>query len=92
MSVNLKELIHRWQLVFHTNRNSLSYKFYHNAVNKDRKRHKATYYASKVQELKSANQQKWWDEIKKLGRAKKEKLMFATFPQHYRLTQKLQMP
>ncbi|CAB4039126.1 Hypothetical predicted protein, partial [Paramuricea clavata] len=47
MSVTLKKLIHQRQIAFHKNKNSLSYKFYRNAVNKERKRCKAAYYASK---------------------------------------------
>jgi hypothetical protein len=74
MSVKLKKLIHQRQIAFHKNKNNLSYKFYRNAVNKERKRCKAAYYASKVKDLKGVNQRKWWDEINKLSGSKKEKL------------------
>lgn len=72
MSVKLKKLIHQRQVAFHSNRNSLSYKFYRNAVNKERKRCKAVYYTSKVRDLKGVNQRKWWNEIKKLSGTKKD--------------------
>ena len=73
MSVKLKNLIHQRQIAFHKKKtNSLSYKFYRNAVNKERKRCKAAYYASKVKDLKGVNQRKWWDEISKLSGSKKK--------------------
>ena len=47
------------QLAFYSDRNSLLFNFYRNAVNKERKSCKAAYYASKVQKIKGVNQRKW---------------------------------
>ena len=60
MSVRLKELIRMRQQAFYSNRYGLGYKFYRNAVNKERKLCKGKYYASKVQD------RSWWKEVNKL--------------------------
>ena len=85
MSVKFKEIIPQHQLVFHSDRNSLVYKFHRNAVKKERKRCKAAYYTSKVQNLKGVNQRKWWDEIKKLsgGKEKNSSLLSVLNVPHY---------
>ena len=63
MSVKLKELIRQRQAAFHSNK---YYKFYRNVVNRERKKSKAIYYSTKVQDLKGVNPRKWWQEICKL--------------------------
>ena len=50
----------------------LMYKYYRNAVNKERKRCKAKYYASKVKDLKGVNPRQWWSEVNKLSGSKKQ--------------------
>ena len=72
MSVKLKELIHKCQQAFHTNKSGLMYKYYRNAVNKERKRCKAKYYTSKVKDLKGVNPCQWWSEVNKLSGSKKQ--------------------
>ena len=72
MSVKLKELIRMRQQVFHANKSGLMYKYYRNAVNKERKRCKAKYYASKVKDLKGVNPRQWWSEVNKLSGSKKQ--------------------
>ena len=49
---------------------SVQFKFYHNAVNKERKACRGKYYVSKVQELKDENPKLWWDAVKRLSGAK----------------------
>ena len=66
MTMKLKDLIRRRQLAFHTDRSSLVYKFYRNAVNRERKKCKSQYYSSKVEELKGAKPRLWWREVKKI--------------------------
>ena len=70
MSVKLKELIRMRQQAFHANKSGLMYKHYRNAVNKERKRCKAKYYASKVKDLKGVNPRQWWSEVNKLSGSK----------------------
>ena len=48
------------------------YKYYRNAVNKERKRCKAKYYTSKVKDLKGVNPRQWWSEVNKLSGSKKQ--------------------
>ena len=60
------------QQAFYSNRHGLSYKFYRNAVNKERKLCKGKYYASKVQDLKGVNPRSWWKEVNKLSGAKSQ--------------------
>ena len=55
MSVRLKKLICMRQQACYSNRHGMAYKFYRNAVNKERKLCKGKYYASKVQDLKGVN-------------------------------------
>ena len=74
MSVKLKELIRMRQQAFHANKSGLMYKYYRNAVNKERKRCKAKYYASKVKDLKGVNPRQWWSEVNKLSGKKKSKI------------------
>ena len=72
MSVKLKELIRMRQQAFHANKSGLMYKYYRNAVNRERKRCKAKYYASKVKDLKGVNPRQWWSEVNKLSGSKKQ--------------------
>ena len=67
MSTKLKDLIRMRQVAFYSNKNSIQFKFYRNAVNRERKLCKAKYYASKVQDLKGANPRQWWKEVKKIS-------------------------
>ena len=79
MPVRLKELIRLRQQSFHANKNGLAFKFYRNAVNKERKRCKANYYASKVQDLKDVNPRWWWSEVKRLcGSKNQEASLFSS--------------
>ena len=72
MSVRLKKLICMSQQGFYSNRHGLAYKFYRNAVNKERKLCRGKYYTSKVQDLKGVNPRSWWKEINKLSGAKSQ--------------------
>ena len=47
MSVKMKELKRQRQAALHSNKYGLPYRFYHNAVNRERKRSKAMYYSTK---------------------------------------------
>ena len=60
------------QQAFHTNKSGLMYKYYPNAVNKERKRCKAKYYTSKVKDLKGVNPRQWWSEVNKLSGSKRQ--------------------
>ena len=62
MSVKLKKLIHMRQHAFYANKCGLAYKFYRNAVNRERKLCRAKYYASEVKDLKGVNPRQWWNE------------------------------
>lgn len=55
MSVKLKERIRIRQHAFHANKCGLAYKFYRNAVNRERNLCRTKYYASKVKDLKEAS-------------------------------------
>ncbi|PFX14917.1 hypothetical protein AWC38_SpisGene20895 [Stylophora pistillata] len=72
ISVRLKELIRKRQQAFYSNRQGLAYRFYRNAVNKERKLRKGKYYACKVQDLKGINPRSWWKEVNKLSGAKSQ--------------------
>ena len=72
ISVRLKKLIRMCQQAFYSNRHGLAYKFYRNAVNKERKLSKGKYYTFKVQDLKGVNPRSWWKEINKLSGAKSQ--------------------
>ena len=67
MTTKLKDLIRLRQLAFHADRNSFRFKFYRNAVNRERKRCKSLYYSSKVESLKGSNPRCWWKEVRKLS-------------------------
>ena len=60
------------QQAFYSNRHGLAYKFYRNAVNKERKLCQGKYYASKVQDLKGVSPRSWWEEVNKLSGAKSQ--------------------
>ena len=45
------------------------YKFYRNAVNRERKTSKANFYKTKVEHMKDENPKVWWKEVKRLGGA-----------------------
>ena len=81
MSVKLKELIRMRQQAFYANKSGLTYKYYRNAVNKERKRCKTKYYASKVKDLKGGNPRQWWSEVNKLSGSKKQNSSLFFLPQ-----------
>ena len=66
MTSNLKSLIIKRQRAFHDG-NLISFKFFRNAVNRKRKVCKATYYANKIQDMKSTNPHVWWKSVKILS-------------------------
>ena len=72
MTIKLKELIRLRQNAFHSNKKGPVFRFYRNAVNRERKLCKAAYYTSKVQDLKGVNPRQWWKEINKLSGSKKQ--------------------
>lgn len=72
MTIKLKELIRLRQNAFHSNKKGPVFRFYRNAVNRERKLCKAAYYTSKVQDLKGMNPRQWWKEINKLSGSKKQ--------------------
>ncbi|CAH3105794.1 unnamed protein product, partial [Pocillopora meandrina] len=72
MTLKLKELIRLRQNAFHSNKKGPVFRFYRNAVNRERKLCKAAYYTSKVQDLKGMNPRQWWKEINKLSGSKKQ--------------------
>ena len=72
LSVKLKKLILMRQHAFHANKCGLAYKFYRNAVNRERKLCRAKYYASKVKNLKGPNPRQWWNEVRKLSGSEKQ--------------------
>ena len=80
MSVRLKKLIRMRQQAFDSNRHGLAYKFYRNAVNKERKLCQGKYYASKVQDLKGVNPRSWWKEVNKLSGAKSQNVNLLNVP------------
>ena len=68
MTQNLKSVILKRQRAFARYRgNSRIFKFFRNAVNRDRKVCKLRYYESRVQQVKGANPKGWWREVKKLS-------------------------
>lgn len=64
ISTKIKQLIRLRQRAFHFNKEGTLYKFYRNAVNKERKLCRAKYYVSKVRDLKEVNPRQWWKEVK----------------------------
>lgn len=59
-------LIKKRQSALHSN-HSLMYKYYRNAVNRERKKCKAKFYQGKVKELKNNNPKQWWNQIKRIS-------------------------
>ena len=49
---------------------SVSFKYYRNLVNRERKICRAEYYKSKIQHLKGQHPKKWWSEVKRLSNMK----------------------
>ena len=67
MTQHLKSLILKRQKSLHKHgAESPQYKFYRNAVNRERKASKANFYKTKV---KDENPNEWWKEVKRLGGA-----------------------
>ena len=71
MTRHLKSLILKRQKAFHKHgAESPHYKFYRNAVNRERKTSKANnFYKTKVEYMKDENPKVWWNEVKRLGGA-----------------------
>ena len=67
MTRHLKSLILKRQNTFHKNGvESVQYKVYRNAVNRERKACKAKFYQSKVEHIKKSDPGVWWKEVKRL--------------------------
>ena len=67
MNDHLKSLILKRQKAFHDGGwGSMLYKFYRNAVNRERKSCKARFYKTKVEHMKEENPKVWWKEVKRL--------------------------
>ncbi len=67
MTAHIKSLILNRQNAFHKHgTESTQYKFYRNAVNRERKVAKAKFYQSKVEHMKQENPKAWWKEVKRL--------------------------
>ena len=70
MTQHLKSLILKRQKAFHKHgAESPQYKFYRNAVNRERKTSKANFYKTKVEHMKDENPKVWRKEVKRLGGA-----------------------
>ena len=68
MSQKLKSLIRKRQKTFCKNGpDSHLFKFYRNAVNRERKLCKAKYYDSKIQQMKGEHPKVWWKEVKRIS-------------------------
>ena len=67
MNDHLKSLILKRQKAFHDGgTESMLYKFHRNAVNRERKSCKASFYKSNVEHMKEENPKVWWKEVKRL--------------------------
>ena len=67
MTAHVKSLILNRQKAFHKHgTESTQYKFYRNAVNRERKVAKAKFYQSHVEHMKQENPKAWWKEVKRL--------------------------
>ena len=67
MTSHLKSLILKRQKAFREHgAESSCYKFYRNAVNRERKSSKASFYKIKVEHMKDENPKLWWKEVKRL--------------------------
>ena len=70
MTQHLKSSILKRQKAFHKHgAESPQYKFYRNAVNRERMTSKANFYKIKMEHLKDENPKVWWKEVKQLGGA-----------------------
>ena len=68
MTQHLKSLIRKRQKAFHQHgSDSVHFKFFRNTVNRGRKACKASFYKSKVENLKDENPRVWWKEVKRLA-------------------------
>ena len=68
MNEKLKSLIlNRQQAFCKHGVNSVIFRFYRNAVNRERKKCKREFYSSKVQHLKGVNPKIWWKEVKRIS-------------------------
>lgn len=68
MSQKLKSLILKRQEAFSKNgADSVLFRFYRNAVNRERKTCKANYYKLRVQQMKGENPKAWWREVKRIS-------------------------
>ena len=68
MTQHLKSLIMKRQKAFHQQgAESVQFKFYRNAVNRERKTCKAKFYKSQVENMKEEDPKVWWKEVKRLS-------------------------
>ena len=68
MTQHLKSLIRKRQKAFHQHgSDSVQFKFFRNAVNRGRKACEASFYKSKVENMKEENPGVWWKEVKRLA-------------------------
>jgi len=68
MTQKIKTLIQKRQKAFcNDGKNSITYKYYRNAVNRERKAIKSQYYKSNIQDLKGEKPSSWWKEVKRLS-------------------------
>ena len=90
LSTKLRDLIRKRQVAFHNNKMSTQFKFYRNAVNRERKLCKAKFYASKVKDLKGASPRQWWKEVKKLSGSKNDTNLMSSLnvPEYDQLSRK----
>ena len=67
MNDHLKSLILKRQKAFHDgDTESMLYKFYRNAVNRERKSCKGSFYKSNFEHMKEENLKVWWKEVKRI--------------------------
>ena len=71
MTSELKSLILKRQRAFHEHgTESVQFKFYRNAVNRKYKCCKATFYETKIAQMKESDPKSWWKEVKRLSGAR----------------------
>ena len=68
MTQHLKSIIMKRQKAFHQQgAESVQFKFYRNAVNRERKTCEAKFYKSQVENMKEEDPKVWWKEVKRLS-------------------------
>ena len=75
MTSELKSLILKRQRAFHEHgTESVQFKFYRNTVNRKHKCCKATFYETKIDQMKESDPKSWWKEVKRLSGARQSSL------------------